>query len=87
MEENPPAVQETRVKSVGWEESWLPTLSEWLSTPVFLPREVHRQKSPAGCSPWGHKELDMPEQLTHLERMLQFSSVQSLSRVQLFVTP
>ena len=29
--------------------------------PAFLPGESHRQKSLAGCSPWGRKESDMPE--------------------------
>ena len=28
-----------------------------------MPRECHGQRSLAGCSPWGHKELDMTEQL------------------------
>ena len=28
---------------------------EWLSTPVFLPGEFHRQKSLAGYNPWGHR--------------------------------
>ena len=31
---------------------------------VFLPREFHGQRSLAGYSPWGHKELDTTEQLT-----------------------
>ena len=30
----------------------------WQLTPVFLPREFHRQRSPAGYSPCGHKESD-----------------------------
>ena len=30
-------------------------------TPVFLPGESHGQKSLAGSSPWGHKELDTTE--------------------------
>ena len=30
-------------------------------TPVFLPGESHGQRSLAGYSPWGHKELDMTE--------------------------
>ena len=30
----------------------------WLPTPVFLPGEFHVQRSLAGYSPWGHKELD-----------------------------
>ena len=33
-------------------------------TPVFLPREFHRQRSLAGCNPWGHQESDMTERLT-----------------------
>ena len=33
--------------------------------PVFLPGESHRQRSLAGCSPWGHKESDTTERLTH----------------------
>ena len=28
-------------------------------TPVFLPGKSHGQRSPAGYSPWGRKELDM----------------------------
>ena len=41
----------------------------WLPTPVFLPREFHRQRSLPGYSPWGCKELDTTEQLifSHLE--------------------
>ena len=31
---------------------------------VFLPGEVHEQRSLAGYSPWGHKELDTTEMLT-----------------------
>ena len=34
-------------------------------TPVFLPGESHRQRSLVGYGPWGHKELDTTEQLTH----------------------
>ena len=32
--------------------------------PLFLPERFHRQRSLVGYSPWGHKELDMTEQLT-----------------------
>ena len=28
-------------------------------TPALLPGESHGQRSPAGCSPWGHKDSDM----------------------------
>ena len=33
-------------------------------TPEFSPGEFHGQRRLAGCSPWGHKELDMTERLT-----------------------
>ena len=42
------------------------TRQGWLATSmVFLPGEFHGQKNLAGCSPCGHKELVMTEQLTH----------------------
>ena len=31
---------------------------------VFLPGESHEQRSLAGCSSWGHKELDTAEPLS-----------------------
>ena len=34
---------------------------EWQSTPIFLPGESHGQRSLAGYSPEGHKELDRTE--------------------------
>ena len=37
---------------------------EWLPTPVFLPGKPHGQRSLAGYSPWGLKELDTTEQLS-----------------------
>ena len=36
---------------------------EMATTPVFLPGESQRQRSLAGYSPWGHKELDTTERL------------------------
>ena len=38
---------------------------EWQPTPVSLPREFQGQGSLADYSPWGHKELDMTERITH----------------------
>ena len=38
----------------------------WQPTPVFLPREFYGQRSLTGYSPWGHKESDMTEWLTHM---------------------
>ena len=42
----------------------IPWRREWQPTPVFLPGETHGQRNLAGCSPWGHKELDTTEWLT-----------------------
>ena len=49
---NLPAMQETWVRSLGWEDPWR---WEGLPTPVFWPGEFH------GQSPWGRKELDTTE--------------------------
>ena len=52
---NPPAMQEMRVLSLGWEDP----LGEGMQpTPVFLPGESHGQRSLAGYSPLGHKVSD-----------------------------
>ena len=37
---------------------------KWQPTPVFLPGKSHGQRSLAGYSPWGRKELDTTEQLS-----------------------
>ena len=55
-------MQETRVWSLGLEDPWR---TEWLPTPVFLPGKSHGQRRLVGYNPWGHKELDMTERLTH----------------------
>ena len=41
----------------------IPWRRKWQLTPVFLPKICHRQRSLAGYSPWGYKELDMTEWL------------------------
>ena len=38
-----------------------PWRRKWLPTPVFLPGESHGQRTLAGYSPWGRKELDIME--------------------------
>ena len=40
-------------------------LRKLLPTLVFLPGELHGQRSLVGFSLWGHKDSDMPERLTH----------------------
>ena len=55
---NPPAVQETQepqVQSLGREDP----LKEMANHSSL--GEPHGQRSLAGCSPWGHRELDMTE--------------------------
>ena len=39
----------------------IPWRRKWQPTPVFLPGKCHGQRSLAGYSPRGHKELDRPE--------------------------
>ena len=39
----------------------IPWRRKWQPMPMFLPRESHGQRSLAGYSPWGRKELDMTE--------------------------
>ena len=60
---NLPAMQETWVQSLGWEDP----LRERLPTPLFWPREFHGY-------PWGCKESNTTEQLS-----LHFSSVATQS--------
>ena len=42
-------------RSLGQED---PRRRKWQLTPVFLPEEIHGQRSLVVYSPWGHKELD-----------------------------
>ena len=58
---NLPAVEETRVQSLGWED---PLEKEMATIPVSLPGKSHGQRSLVGCSPWGRKESGRTEQLT-----------------------
>ena len=58
-------MQETRVWFLGQKDS---LEKEWQPTPIFLPGESHGQRSLAGYSPWGCKESDTTEQLTHTVR-------------------
>ena len=55
---NLPAVQETKVQSLGQED---PLEKGMATTPEFLPGEFHGPRSLASYSPWGHKELDKTE--------------------------
>ena len=63
MVRSPPVIQETGIRSLGWEdlpETGLTTHSSILSWRIPWTKELH------GYSPWGHKESDIAEQLTPL---------------------
>ena len=61
VKKNPPPIQETQetwVQSLGWKSPWS---RKWQPTPVFLPEKFYGQRSLAGYSPWGYKDLDTTE--------------------------
>ena len=66
MQETP----ETQVQSLGLEDPWR---RKWQSTPVFLPGKAHGWRRLAGSSPWGRKESDTTERLTHTHIMFHNS--------------
>ena len=55
LAKNPPAMWETWIM-ISWRRKWQPT-------PGFLPGKFHGQRSLAGYSPRGLKELDTTERL------------------------
>ena len=67
-----PAMQETPVQSLGWEG---PLEKETATHSVFLPGEFHGQRSLACCNPWGCKESDTTEQLTHWSSVTQLRAL------------
>ena len=62
MVKNLPAMRVTQIQSLGWEDH---PEKGMVPTPLFLPEEFHEQRSLAGYRPWGHKDSDTTEQLTH----------------------
>ena len=73
MVKHVPAVRETWVRFNPWVGK-TPWRRQWHPTPVLLPWKSHGWRSLVGYSPWGHKELDMTEQL----HILQINSFWSL---------
>ena len=58
MVKNLPAVQDTQVRTLGWEDP----LEKGMAThSSILPGESHGPRSLAGYSPWGRRESDTPE--------------------------
>ena len=61
---NPPAnAGDMRHRFDAWAGK-MPWRRKWQPTPVFLSGKSHEQRSPAGYSPWGHKESDAAEHTT-----------------------
>ena len=63
-------MQEMQVQSLGREDRLEKGMQP---TPVVFPGESHGQRSLAGHSPWGRKELDMIELLTLWTKLLNCS--------------
>ena len=57
MVKNLPAMQGTQVQFLTSED----LLEKGMATPILLSGESQGQRSLAGYSPWGRKELDMTE--------------------------
>ena len=55
---NPPAMWETWVRSLDWEDP----LEEGMATHSSILEDPQGQRNLAGCSPWGLKESDMTRQ-------------------------
>ena len=51
---------------LGWEDPWEKGMA---AHPVFLPGEFHGLRSLVGFSPWGHKESDTTECLSHTQKL------------------
>ena len=88
---NLPAMQETWVLSLGWED---PLEEGQHGNPLQYSclENPHGQRSPKGYSLWGHKELDTTEQLSIAQnntRCLEQNQVHSKSSMNinyLFIT-
>ena len=58
---DPPAMQETRVRSLGWEDLLEKEMT--IQSSIFA-RKSHGQRSLVGCNSWGLKESDTTEWLS-----------------------
>ena len=59
MVKNPPAMQKTWVRSLGWED---PLEGEMATHASILAQRIPWSEEPGGCSPQGCKESDTTEQ-------------------------
>jgi len=67
MVKNLPAMQETMVQYLGWEDDLEKAMSTHSS---ILAGEFHEHKSLACYSPWGRKELDTTDQMNWAQNKL-----------------
>ena len=58
MVKNPPAMQETSIRSLGWED---PLEKEMTMHSSILAWIIPWTEEPGGYNPWSHKELDTTE--------------------------
>ena len=63
MVKNPPAMWKTWVRSLGWEDPLEESMAT--RTTILAWRIPMDKRSLVGYSPWGRKELDRTDQLTH----------------------
>ena len=61
MVKNPPAMQETWVRSQGWED---PLEKAMTTHSSILARRIPWTEELVGCSPWGRKQSGTTERLT-----------------------
>ena len=59
-----------QVRKIPWRRAWQPT-------PIFLPGELHGQRSLVVYSPWGCKESYIPERVTHSQRRQREGKIHS----------
>ena len=68
-----PAMRETRVRFLGWEDPWR---RKWQSTPELFAGKSHGWRSLIGYSPWGCKESDTTERFHfHFQTMVEVMKI------------
>ena len=76
MVKNLPAMQETWVRSLGWEDPASTPEEEMATHSSIYAWEIPRMEESAGYSPWRFKDLDMTEHTyTHSEHGSQVREV------------
>ena len=78
---NPPAMWKTWVWSLGWEDP----LEEGVAASNSCLKTSHGQRSLAGYSSWGRKELDMTQHSTALCIYFRKTSITSPNRLQWYI--